>query len=136
MSEIKTAGEKLRASATERIDCNQPVTVPEMQPEQCWAQGDIGVVRLDRLPDDAKKIHRPAGGQVAPGTTQGSRHCIPEDAPVTYYQVSDGDPLSDLCLVADGPWTLTHPEHAHCTFEAGTYRLIHQQNEQRQRVID
>jgi len=135
---IQTANETLRASALESIDNGAHVDVPAMQPGMCWAQGDVGVLCLAELPRGAGPMDWPAGGKVAPGTTKGSRHIVPDEfrAVVSFHRVSDGDPLSDIAVVADSPWTLTHPEHGDCTFQAGTYRLVHQQNELRERVMD
>lgn len=131
----KQAIKRLRKSSHECIDCNQPVTVPTMQPGMMWAQGDVGVLRIAELPRGAKKAERTENGQVAPGNTQGSRHCVREEQGVTWYRFG-GDGLSDIAIEADRPWTLTHPEHAHCTFEPGLYQFIHEQNEQNQRVRD
>lgn len=135
MIKARDAVEILRSGARERIDCGEPVEVPEMVPGYMWAQGDVGILRIEKLPSSACVIPAPPGGQIAPGNTQGSRHCVDSDV-ATIYRVSDGDPLSDLCVVATEAWWLRHPEHADCKFQAGTYRILHQQNEQRQRVLD
>ncbi len=138
METIQQANEALRTRSHECIDNGAAVDVPAMQPGTCWAQGDVGVLRLAELPAKSKKTEWPMNGQVAPGNTKGSRHIVPDEfrGAVQFYRVSDGDDLSDLAVEAKEPWTLTHPEHGDCTFQAGTYRLVHQQNEQRERVRD
>ena len=138
MTTIKEATKLLEASALECIDNGAAVNVPAMQPGMVQCQGDVGVMCLESLPDASRKCEWPIGGQVAPGNTKGSRHIVPEEykAVVQFYEVRDGDPLSDFAVEASGPWTLTHPEHGDCTFQAGVYRLLHQQNEQRERVRD
>ena len=135
---INTAGNALRQSAAEKIDNGAPVIVPELQVGYMWAQGDVGVLRIDSLPREAHKEPMPPTGQIAPGNTKGSRHCIAQEhqGHVEFYRVNDRDALSDVCLKALKPWRLEHPEHADCTFEAGTYRILHQQNEQMERVRD
>lgn len=135
--DIKEAGEKLRISA-ERIDASQPVELKELLPGRAFAQGDVGVAALERLPQGATQEAMPPTGQVAPGTSKGSRHCIArqDHRHVTVYRLSDGDPLSDLCLIAKEKWTLEHPDHGNVTFPSGCYRIHHQQNETFERVRD
>lgn len=131
--DIKTIGKRLREAAEKTT--HRHATAPEMRVGQMYAQGDIGVLAIRDLPENAAKIDRPANGQVAPGTTQGSRHCIDESDAVCYYRFP-GDDLSDLCVESTEAWTLRHPEHGHVTFGPGRYQLVHQQNEQRERVMD
>lgn len=134
---IRDAGNALRKAAEERIDCSQPVRVPQMLPGTMWAQGDIGILRIAELPKGAAKIEMLPGGQIAPGTTRGSRHCLDErtQRAAQLYRFP-GDQMSDLCLRVADEWTLEHPEHVHCTFDAGLYQFVHEQNERRQRVTD
>lgn len=134
--------EKLNASAAESIDNSQPVTVPEaMSVGDMLPQGDIGLHMIAELPSAASRIGEPWKGdfQLAPGNSKGSRHMIPQrfEGVVKIYRVSDGDPLSDLAIEADGKFDLTHPEHAdHIGYPPGVYRVRHQQNAQRERVLD
>ena len=81
----------------------------------------------------------PAGDfQIAPGNTKGSRHIIPGRCmgSVTVYDVSVDD-LCDTAIVTTAPIDLRHPEHGdHIGYPPGTYLVRHEQNEQRQRVLD
>lgn len=134
----KQAATALRRAAKkhERDTLPEPVQAPAMSHGQLWAQGDVGILAVDHLPKGARACPAPTNGQVAPGTTQGSRHCVSaRDGAVKFYR-HGGDALSDLSLDASEPWTMTHPEHGHVTFPPGLYQIIHQQNEQRERVRD
>ena len=110
-----------------------------MAPGDMLAHGDLGLLMLAELPSGAVLIEKPEGGQLAPGNSKGSRHCIPErflDS-IEFYAINDGDRLSDLILVASEPFDLTHPEHAdHLGYPAAIYRVRHQQTAARTRIID
>ena len=134
---ISEIGNQLRQAAAERIDCGAPQVVPTMSPGQGFAQGDVGIIMLDALPQSARKIGAPQGRQIAPGNTKGSRHIVDAANEVKFFRVDDGDMLSDLALDATASgFTLRHPEHADVTFPSGIYRIVHQQNEKRERVLD
>ena len=134
--------EKLRTSSAESINNSEPVQIPEaMGVGDMLPQGDIGLLMLKELPAGAQETDVWQGGnfQLAPGTNQGSRHCIPakyKDA-VKVYSIQDGNQLSDLCLEAKEAFDVVHPEHAdHLGYPAGIYRVLHQQNAQNERVRD
>jgi len=110
-------------------------------------QGDVYVVRVDRH-EDVYALNRSLGSprpmgaltdrrQVAPGTTQGSRHVVIGDV-VVYAPEADASPLEGPTIVSRGEWTLTHPEHASHRFGAGTYVVTHQRDwaEEVRRVAD
>ena len=136
MNDTLKALQLLEASALESIDNGAPVTLAEgqMVVNDMIAQGDIGVIMLAAVPRGLKPSPAPAGGQVAPGNTMGSRHTI-TDPGVTFYETT-GDVLSTYVVESTEGFTLRHPEHANITFPKGVYRLTHQQNEQHQRVLD
>ncbi len=135
-----TALNELRKSADaarENIDNSKPVFVEDgsMAVGHAKRQGDVAVEMIGKLPKRAVKVKRPDNGQVAPGNTKGSRHCV-SDVKVDFYEVDDGDQLSNICIVAYERWELKHPEHADYSFPKGTYRVHHQQNEQFERILD
>lgn len=140
MQDLKTAVKELREASDEAIDNGQPVQIPAaIAPGDMLPQGDVGLLMLSEIPHAATRLPCPDGGQLAPGTSKGSRHCIPQEfwKSLTFYRISDGDELSDIVIEASKPFDLVHPEHAdHLGYPAGVYRVRHQQNEQRQRVID
>lgn len=101
-------------------------------------QGDVYLVRVQ----SAHHGEKLATKQLVQGTSQGSRHIA--EGRVTLYAENGDRPqgvaetsLLGPVVVADGPWTLTHPEHAHYRLPAGTYVTIHQMDPRTmQRVQD
>lgn len=128
---IQKAAEELRNT---EIPQHTHVLAPQMSVCEMFAQGDIGILRIGSLPKGSKKCDMPAGGQVAPGTSKGSRHCV-DLCDAQFYRFQ-GDVLSDLCIDAKTAWTLRHPEHGHVTFGPGLYQFVHQQNERNERIRD
>ncbi len=105
--------------------------VPIMDVGQVVRQGDV---YIHRVADGHKRGAMRRGEdarQVAVGNTVGARHYAM--SPSVAY---DGVVAPDWCdqqTTAIGPviaspdrWTLTHPEHAHVEFPAGTYQVTHQ----------
>lgn len=133
---LAQAVERLRAHSLECINNGAHVTVPYTRPGDAYAQGDVGVVCLEKLPAEARPRAAPENGQIAQGDSNGARHCVATPG-VKFYDLSGlRDPLSDIAVVAECPWDLTHPEHGDYTFPPGTYQFVHQQNEEHMRVID
>lgn len=79
-------------------------------------QGDVTLTCVKAIPSD----HKPGGErQLAPGTTQGSRHVAEGDAEM--FSRPTNHPLEGpLMKVGDGGVTITHPEHRHYILPAGT----------------
>ena len=59
----------------EQIKNDEHQTAGEMDVGDAWAQGDLALVRISGVPEDAKCEVEPSL-QLAPGTTQGSRHLL------------------------------------------------------------
>ena len=83
-------------------------------------QGDVYLHAVPRTHDHGDAL---GTRQVAVGTTIGARHVAAGEA-VTVYAgkkypdyfrppIDAGNELLGPLIIADGPWTLTHPEHAH-----------------------
>lgn len=110
-----------------------------------WArQGDVMITRIAAVPaawDVPATEHR----QVAVGDTIGSRHIAEGPAIKVMWPKSKADAVkqcpikgfakalgsgAEFCLgpviVAEQPWTLTHPEHSHHEFPAGIYLATYQ----------
>ena len=109
-------------------------------------QGDVYV---HRLPDDWPCGERIGADsvQVALGTGNGARHMA--EGPVEVYsfrQLPDGvmapagvqaGTIGGPVIKAKGPWSLTHPEHAHHRLPKGTYGVTYQYDPRTmRRVID
>jgi hypothetical protein len=99
-------------------------------------QGDVYLMRIKSRPKDWKS--KTANRQLAPGTTQGSRHCIAGE--VTLFAPPAGaDPLLGPVIESKDGFCLTHPEHAHHQLPAGIYQTGYQRDqaeEERRAVRD
>lgn len=113
------------AGHAEKIKNDEPQRVATCSPWDGWPQGDVLLVRLDALPDGCKKIARP-DRQLAPGTTQGSRHCLDSLAGVTLYRLADPTPLDGPVILAEREFTVEHPEHGDITLPAGVWGVVYQ----------
>jgi hypothetical protein len=95
-------------------------------------QGDLYLERAAEL-SPSKLLNTQ---QLAPGTTQGSRHVA---VGATVYAAESKDPLMGPVVVASERWCLAHPEHANISMPSGTYRARYQRDwlaEQKARVMD
>ena len=139
---ITTAIQKLEASSEESIDNGQPHAMPgAFAPGDIYWQGDVGLLMLEELPQNAvqDEARWSADYQLADGNSRGSRHCIPLrfESSTAVYSAETGDVLDGPVIKAEKPFDLVHPEHAdHLGYPAGIYRVRHQQNAQRERVLD
>lgn len=90
-------------------------------------QGDCYFMLLDAVPKGAKKIPTPT--QLAPGTTQGSRHTFDSVDGVTAYSLKDATEFDGpiLCLACERE--ILHPEHGHWVLPAGIYSISYQRTE-------
>lgn len=97
-------------------------------------QGDIYLYPVEVSAPLSKKL---ATKQLAPGTTQGSRHIV--EGNVELFDAKMRDPLVGPIVVAKERFTVTHPEHAHISLPSGTYECRYQQDfeaEEIRRVAD
>lgn len=99
--------------------------VETMSPGDAWAQGDIAIVCLEALPDDLEKIENPSA-QLAPGTTQGSRHCVDDISRVTIFRRKNADVLTGPIIDAPEGIRVTHPEHGDVSLPPGIYGIRYQ----------
>lgn len=117
IKEIHSHGQQIADDRTVRI--NPTIGVPV-------AQGDINLWLLPRLPDGA--IEAAPNGQLAPGTTRGSRHCIAQsDMPhVQFYRLPNPNPLQGGIMIFDKEVTIEHPEHGDQIWPAGIVGVTYQ----------
>lgn len=105
-------------------------------------QGDV---YIHRVADDYPHGKELGTRQVAVGTTIGSRHIA--EGNVSVYAKAQPFPMPsmdercwDACtgpvIVAQGTWTLTHPEHAHHRLPAGCYVVTYQLDERTRRAVE
>lgn len=122
----------------EAIKNDEPASLAVMDSGDVVRQGDVYVVRLGaELPGKARGWE---GHQVAPGTTQGSRHVV--DGACELYEPNASHATTLLgrlipaaaehqqffgpVIRASEPWTLAHPEHGDRTMPAGDYLITQQ----------
>lgn len=91
-------------------------------------QGDVYVIRIESVPPD---LNRTSARQLAPGSTQGSRHTV-SDA-VTVFERNMDRINSEFGLAFAGPiiesadrFTVMHPEHADISLPGGCYEIRYQ----------
>jgi hypothetical protein len=119
-------------------------------------QGDLMVVRVHCLPEDARPRGPQESRQLAPGETQGSRHVLERgriydcdvDQVRRLIQQANGCDVNSRYIgpmfvspLAPTEHDLTHPEHGHQGFPAGAVcAVVHQrvldQDEQERRALD
>jgi hypothetical protein len=139
----KTAYESVRLAA-ETIRNDEHAAVPGMGTADVLRQGDLYLIALDKpLPG------KPYGSrQLAPGTTQGSRHIVEGDCDV--LAVDEGEATKVLnrlvpatkghrqfvgpMVVAKDAVTIAHPEHGDRTLPAGTYLVTYQRSYARDEI--
>lgn len=139
MAEAMTAERSLEqiASHAEAIKNDEHQQAGEMSPGDVWAQGDVGIVRLESLPEGCTPIKEPSL-QLAPGTTQGSRHCLASLDGVRLFQLSNPGPLEGPVIDAPQGMRVNHPEHGDVSFGPGVYGVVYQRQyaEELKRVQD
>jgi len=96
-----------------------------MEAGDAWAQGDLLISRIKALPADAEPVAEPEA-QLAPGTTQGSRHVLGTLDGVTMYRRRGGTVLDGPVFVTDAPAWVRHPEHGDVLLPAGVYAIAYQ----------
>jgi hypothetical protein len=130
-----TAYETVRAAA-EQIKNDEHAVIEAIEPGDVIRQGDIYLVAL------AKPLEgKPYGSrQLAPGTTQGSRHIVdgkcrviePDRTTATkalnhLIPTTTGvEQFLGPVILADEPITITHPEHGDRTLPKGSYLVVYQ----------
>lgn len=99
-------------------------------------QGDLYFYRLQTLPQGARQDTH-AGGQLAPGSTQGARHCV-DPTRVRLYRLPHPSALDGPLIEAPEGITVTHPEHGHIVLPPGLYGVTFQRSfaDELRRVAD
>lgn len=124
----------------ETIRNTEPQSLANMEVGDEWRQGDV---RIIRLPDDFGKRHdltqaKPET-QVAPGTTQGSQHCLDTVKGKTFWRLDKATALDGPIVHCSKTWSLLHPTHGNCVdAPAGWYAFPGQRTfaEELRRVAD
>lgn len=121
----------------ERIKNDDEHRVETMSPGDAWAQGDLLLLCLDKVPDGAVPLGDPSE-QLAPGDTQGSRHCLAALERITIYRLAGATPLDGPVIDAPDGCRVNHPEHGDVTLPPGVYGIVYQRAyaEELRRVLD
>lgn len=107
-----------------------------------WRQGDVSIKRRadDFIKSNAGSlISTPTRLQLAPGETQGSRHCLDSLAGVEAFVLADATPLDGPILRFGEPRSILHPEHGDLmNLPPGVYGVTYQRarSEELARVAD
>lgn len=91
------------------------------------AQGDIIIVRVDSLPENAERVN-PEGGQVIVTHSETGHHHVMEAERVTMYRLPEE--IYECFLVVESDAELVHlrsyDTHEPIAFKPGTYRVRRQ----------
>lgn len=132
------AHEKIVAAG--KINTPETRVVKAIETGEWVRQGDIMVVRI---PTITKGWHTTTERQLAPGTTQGSRHVAV--GKVTVFRSPDARPI-ERCpdgrirllgpqITAPGRLIIEHPEHAHMDLPPGDYQVSFQTDIRTQNAV-
>jgi hypothetical protein len=91
-------------------------------------QGDIYITLLDALPKGAKKL-KTFNLQLAPGTTQGSRHILDSSVGVTAYTLANATEFDGPILKLKSERTIQHPEHGDYILPPRLYAISYQRTQ-------
>lgn len=104
-----------------------------------WRQGDIYITRLNGVPAGSARVEKP-DRQLAPGNTQGSRHCLQSLRCVKVFRVPNAGMLDGPVLDIGEANTITHPEHGDVALQPGVYGISYQRDldaeDRERRVLD
>lgn len=121
-------------SFVEKIKNDEHATVSTMSPGDVIRQGDLYIIALESPIPGGK----PSSHQLAPGTTQGSRHVVEGDCDVLSVDEKKAlDSIQKLVpatkgktlfigpmIEARGPVRITHPEHGDRTIPGDASYLV------------
>lgn len=133
MSSKTEAVNVLEQIQKESVSTKEERFAKKMKLGEVAQQGDLYLTVVDTVPEGAITGDR----QLAPGTSQGSRHFV--EGNVEIYPYTGNDPLTGPLVVAKERIAITHPEHANLSLPALTYRVTYQRDfaaEEIQRVMD
>lgn len=91
-------------------------------------QGDVYITLLGEVPGDCK-LQEKWDLQLAPGTTQGSRHILDSRDDVQCYTRHDAGEFDGPVLVISQTRELTHPEHGNWILPPGIYGISYQRTQ-------
>lgn len=135
INKVRDEAEKIKSDATRHF--------PEAaSPGDFHRQGDIYITLIGGVPAGAKRVAKPQT-QLAPGNTQGSRHCLSTLEGVAVFELDKATELDGpIVQVVGTEVTVTHPEHGDVVLPGNgrcygvTYQRDLDQDERERRVLD
>ncbi len=124
--------------AVEQIDKRKEQNFPNAATNNDYfRQGDLYIFIRDSIPRDCIEVKNPSL-QLAPGTTQGSRHCLDSLKGVSIYQQANGDALQGPWLKITIPRIIKHPQHGDVKLITSICEIVYQRAfaEELKRVLD
>jgi hypothetical protein len=127
--DIETAEDAINLVKDKMVIRAEPRDMSGMKVGELAHQGDVLIMRMDKAPDPGIEVSR----QLAPGTSVGSNHVVTEMPGVAVRAYTGPLPFSFTeaqrgpCIIADRPWSVTHPKHGNMVnFPAGEYIALYQ----------
>lgn len=121
VNEVVETGKKIAKRETQRF--SEAASTGDV-----LRQGDVYLMLLDKLPRGAKAMSKPPL-QLAPGTSQGSRHILDSTEGVTAFTFADATEFDGPILKLECERELTHPEHGNWIIPAGIYAVGYQRTQ-------
>jgi hypothetical protein len=132
LTKIQNQAERIKSDETQRFP--EAASVGDTH-----RQGDVYITLLAAVPDVAKRETKPAA-QLAPGTTQGSRHILDSMDGVAMYRLPNPGMLDGPIVECRKERTITHPEHGDVILPPGVYQISYQRDldaeDRERRVLD
>jgi len=119
---IQTYGARVACPDLQTISAEALADVPVGR--KFARQGDLYFTKLDAVPEGVRPwpfLH----GQLAPGSSQGSRHCVDRDT-VRLWLLQQPTALDGPVIEAPDGVRITHPEHGHQQYPPGVYQVTFQ----------
>ena len=131
---IRTHGTRVACPDLQTVSAEALADVPVGR--KFARQGDLYFTKLAAVPQGVHPWLLPHG-QLAPGSSQGSRHCV-DLTTVRLWLLPQPTALDGPVIEAPAGVRITHPEHGHHQFPPGVYQVTFQRAyaEELRRVID
>jgi len=119
--QVEQVAESIKSDATQRF--------PEAASlNDAVRQGDLYITLIANVPLAAKLVKKPSK-QLAPGNTQGSRHCISNMRNVRVFANPQPSAYDGPILEVKKEVTIEHPEHGDWVLNPGCYAISYQRTE-------
>lgn len=127
---VQSTAEKIKSDKTQRFP-------DAASPGDTVRQGDVFITLMKStpmIPQVCQPVEKPSK-QLAPGNTQGSRHCIKSLRGVKVYQLTNANPYDGPIISSAKTMEITHPEHGNWILPPGCYAISYQRTEDSEGLI-